>query len=90
MFDKLRNRRKNLMPKSVDSKPLATLDAGDLRKFQEQRKVIGDQARLLSMLQMCYTSFLADVQVKYNVPEAISVNIQTGEVREALPEQTDV
>ena len=75
------------MTKQTGPKPLATLDAGDLRKFQEQRKMIADQARLLAMLQVCYNTFLANIQVKYRVPENISVNVQTGEVYEIQPEQ---
>lgn len=89
MFEKLRDRGRNLMSEQENSKLLATLDAADLQKFRNQRKIIADQAGLLTMLQVCYTSFLADIQAKYNVPETISVNIQTGEVREVQPEQTD-
>lgn len=90
MFEKLRNRGRNLMPGQDNSKPLATLDAGDLRKFQEQRKIIADQSRLLAMLQTCYSIFLTEVQAKYNVPANISVNIKTGEVREIQQEPSNV
>lgn len=89
MFEKLRNRGRDMEPSKSGPAPLATLDAGDLRKFQEQRKVIADQARLLAMLQVCYNTFLTDVQAKYSVPESISVNIQTGEIREVQLERTD-
>lgn len=68
---------------------LATLDAADLRKFKEQRKMIADQARLLAMLQVCYNSFLASLQAKYGVPEAIFVNVQTGEVHKAEVEKSN-
>lgn len=83
-----------LEPDSASSKPdpavLATLDTGDLHKFQEQRRIVSDQAKLLSMLRACYTSFLTDIQAKYDVPENISVNMQTGEVRKVQSEETDV
>ena len=90
MFEKLRNRGRDMEPSKSGSAPLATLDAADLQKFRNQRKIISDQAGLLAMLQVCYNSFLVDVQAKYNVPETISVNVQTGEIREIQPEKTDV
>jgi hypothetical protein len=89
MFKKLLNRGQNMQSSKSGPAPLATLDAGDLRRFREQRKVIADQARLLAMLQVCYNTFLTDVRAKYSVPENISVNIQTGEIREIQPEKTD-
>lgn len=93
MFDKLRKLGRTMQsPKLSGPDPtvLATLDAGDLRNFQEQRKVIANQARLLAMLQVCYNTFLTSIQAKYKVPESISVNIQTGEVREIKSEEANV
>lgn len=90
MFEKLRDRGRKREPMNSGPTPLATLDAEDLHKFREQRRTIADQARLLAMLQVCYNSFLVDVQAKYKVPETISVNIQTGEIREVEVEKPDV
>lgn len=90
MLKKLLNGGRDAMPEQDNVKTLATLDADDLRKFQSQRQTIADQARLLAMLQSCYTTFMANVQAKYNVPANISVNVKTGDLREVQPEQASV
>ena len=78
--------------KPVKSNPpaLATLDRVDLSKFREQRKITADQARLLVMLQVCYNSFLAELQAKYKVPGDLSINTQNGEIYKAKKEQKNV
>lgn len=89
-MSKLLNRKHNSGTSKTGSAPLAVLDAADLRKFKEQRRIMSDQGRLLTMLQVCYNSFLIDIQAKYKVPEDISVNLQTGDIHKAIVEHPDV
>ncbi len=90
LLKKLRKTGKKIGSMTSSRKPLATLDAADLRRFQDQRKVLAAQGRLLAMLQVCYNAFLVEIQAKYKVPEDISVNVQTGEVYKIEEETPNV
>jgi len=82
-------REKSSKPVTRSRPVLATLDARDLRLFTEQRKTIGEQGRLLAMLQVCYNSTLAELKAKYKISGDIDVNTVNGEVHRAATEKSD-
>ncbi len=66
--------------KPAGPRPLATLDAEELRKVQEQRRVLRDHEMTLSMLRASYRVLWAALAAKHKLPAEVELDEATGEV----------
>ena len=65
---------------AADDGPLATLDAGDLYRVTEQKRIIKEAQMVLSMLNCSYRVLWAEIQRKHDLPANVEMDESTGEL----------
>ena len=61
-------------------KEMAILSEPDFLKYKEQKRLIDDHLKVLSMLNSCHKQFLWNIREKYKLPEKIQIDLETGKV----------
>lgn len=72
-------------PREKPKREIARLQSEDLYAANEQKRIIDDTEKLLSMLKSSYRSLWKTFQVKYGLPENVELNPKTGAVYDDTP-----
>ena len=63
-----------------DAKPLAKLDDWDLTRFKDQKRILQDAQKMVSMLNVSYQVMWHKFAAKYELPDDVELNEKTGEI----------
>ena len=63
-----------------DAKPLAKLDDWDLTRFKDQKRILQDAQKMVSMLKVSYQVMWHKFAAKYELPDDVELDEATGEI----------
>ncbi len=76
----IRNRLKNLVKRKKKPKVIAKLNADELRRVMEQRRLLADSEMQTSMMRCSYRVLWRALQEKYELPEDVDLEDATGKL----------